>query len=101
MFFFKQKTAYGMRISDWSSDVCSSDLDEAGVEVQSSDVVQTPKARVALDEDAAAKLLKLIDTLEENDDVDAVHANFDIDAEVLERLQIGSAASRVRVCQYG
>src|SRR3546814_13244331 len=26
MFFFKQKTGYGMRISDWSSDVCSSDL---------------------------------------------------------------------------
>src|SRR3546814_6833112 len=31
-FFFKQKTAYEMRISDWSSDVCSSDLDEAGEE---------------------------------------------------------------------
>src|SRR3546814_995958 len=33
-FFFKQKTAYEMRISDWSSDVCSSDLsapDEAGL----------------------------------------------------------------------
>src|SRR3546814_4311836 len=29
LFFFKQKTAYEMRISDWSSDVCSSDL--AGV----------------------------------------------------------------------
>src|SRR3546814_13904386 len=28
-FFFKQKTAYEMRISDWSSDVCSSDLQEA------------------------------------------------------------------------
>src|SRR3546814_5363076 len=28
-FFFKQKTAYEMRISDWSSDVCSSDLFEA------------------------------------------------------------------------
>src|SRR3546814_8133393 len=28
-FFFKQKTAYEMRISDWSSDVCSSDLHEA------------------------------------------------------------------------
>src|SRR3546814_10352687 len=27
MFFFKQKTAYEMRISDWSSDVCSSDLE--------------------------------------------------------------------------
>src|SRR3546814_8084182 len=28
-FFFKQKTAYEMRISDWSSDVCSSDLTDA------------------------------------------------------------------------
>src|SRR3546814_3917439 len=30
-FFFKQKTAYEMRISDWSSDVCSSDLGRPGV----------------------------------------------------------------------
>src|SRR3546814_2414606 len=30
-FFFKQKTAYEMRISDWSSDVCSSDLNSHGV----------------------------------------------------------------------
>src|SRR3546814_1390874 len=29
-FFFKQKTAYELRISDWSSDVCSSDLRAAG-----------------------------------------------------------------------
>src|SRR3546814_4039313 len=29
-FFFKQKTAYEMRISDWSSDVCSSDLSQDG-----------------------------------------------------------------------
>src|SRR3546814_3452221 len=28
LFFFKQETAYEMRISDWSSDVCSSDLDD-------------------------------------------------------------------------
>src|SRR3546814_7800637 len=31
-FFFKQKTAYEMRISDWSSDVCSSDLDRRAEE---------------------------------------------------------------------
>src|SRR3546814_15985420 len=31
-FFFKQKTSYEMRISDWSSDVCSSDLLVAGVD---------------------------------------------------------------------
>src|SRR3546814_6371564 len=29
VFFFKQKTAYEMRISDWSSDVCSSDLEQS------------------------------------------------------------------------
>src|SRR3546814_1216302 len=34
-FFFKQKTAYEMRISDWSSDVCSSDLFAAGAIFQS------------------------------------------------------------------
>src|SRR3546814_4436428 len=32
-FFFKQKTAYEMRISDWSSDVCSSDLLGGGAQV--------------------------------------------------------------------
>src|SRR3546814_8218111 len=32
LFFFKQKTAYEMRISDWSSDVCSSDLATHGSE---------------------------------------------------------------------
>src|SRR3546814_9270024 len=31
-FFFKQKTAYEMRISDWSSDVCSSDLEATDIE---------------------------------------------------------------------
>src|SRR3546814_7954349 len=31
VFFFKQKTAYEMRISDWSSDVCSSDLGVAAI----------------------------------------------------------------------
>src|SRR3546814_6202046 len=35
-FFFKQKTAYEMRISDWSSDVCSSDLHELAESFRSS-----------------------------------------------------------------
>src|SRR3546814_10119248 len=34
-FFFKQKTAYEMRISDWSSDVCSSDLSNPKYEIRS------------------------------------------------------------------
>src|SRR3546814_11426372 len=43
-FFFKQKTAYEMRISDWSSDVCSSDLpDIAQVQVQNKVALATPR----------------------------------------------------------
>src|SRR3546814_2295636 len=38
--FFKQKTAYEMRISDWSSDVCSSDLVTAPDDVTDNDVFQ-------------------------------------------------------------
>src|SRR3546814_5097228 len=49
VFFFKQKTAYEMRISDWSSDVCSSDLDGT---VNGSDILidsNTSPAEVAMD----------------------------------------------------
>src|SRR3546814_6864200 len=44
-FFFKQKTAYEMRISDWSSDVCSSDLSiEQAIEIERDVVAQTRAA---------------------------------------------------------
>src|SRR3546814_9070069 len=50
VFFFKQKTAYEMRISDWSSDVCSSDLMTAEFYLQTVDVVfqrhALPKGRM-------------------------------------------------------
>src|SRR3546814_9205645 len=39
-FFFKQKTAYEMRISDWSSDVCSSDLQGVGGQEQQQDDIE-------------------------------------------------------------
>ena len=61
-------------------------LVEAGIEVDSAEVAQVPKTRVELDEDGATKVLRLVDALEELDDVDAVHANFDVDADVLERV---------------
>src|SRR3546814_3416110 len=38
VFFFKQKTAYEMRISDWSSDVCSSDLFKWGITISIADI---------------------------------------------------------------
>lgn len=61
-------------------------LSEAGVEIESADLVQRPKVRVPVDETDAGKLIKLIDALEESDDINAVHANFDVDASVLERI---------------
>ena len=61
-------------------------LDEAGVAVENAEVAQRPKTLVPLDEDGATKLMKLIDALEDQDDVDAVHANFDVPADVLERV---------------
>ena len=61
-------------------------LSQSGVEVESGDVAQRPKSRVPVGEADAGKLIKLIDALEESDDVNAVHANFDVDAEVLERI---------------
>jgi YebC/PmpR family DNA-binding regulatory protein len=61
-------------------------LAEAGVEVEEAQVAQRPKSLVPVDEAGAVKLIRLIEALEEQDDVDAVHANFDVDAEVLERV---------------
>jgi len=60
-------------------------LAESGVEIMSAELAWLPKVRVPVEEDEAAKLMRLIEALEDNDDVDAVHANFDIDADVLER----------------
>ena len=65
-------------------------LEAAEIEIQNAEVIQRPKVLVPVDEDTAAKLLRLIDNLEDSDDVDAVHANFDVDAEVLERLMAAS-----------
>jgi YebC/PmpR family DNA-binding regulatory protein len=61
-------------------------LAQAGVEIESADVAQRPKSRVLLEEADAARLLRLIDALEEYDDINAVHANFEVDADVLERI---------------
>jgi YebC/PmpR family DNA-binding regulatory protein len=61
-------------------------LEDAGVEVQSTEQSMVPKSVVELEADEARKLLRLMDTLDDHDDVDQVHANFDIKAEVLEEV---------------
>jgi len=61
-------------------------LEDAGVEIENAELAQLPKSRVPVEEDKAATLMRLIETLEENDDVNAVHANFDVSADVMERV---------------
>src|SRR3546814_6258373 len=85
-FFFKQKTAYEMRISDWSSDVCSSDLADAErlvleyIQRFVPTVGSAPLAGNTIGTDRAflARYMPLVD----------------------EHLQIGRASCRERVCQY-
>jgi YebC/PmpR family DNA-binding regulatory protein len=61
-------------------------LESAGVEIQSAELAMRPTTRIQVEEADVGKLMRLIDQLEEQDDVNAVHANFDVDADVLERV---------------
>jgi len=61
-------------------------LEDAGVEMESAEMAFRPSSLVPVDESQAGRLMGLIEKLEDNDDVSAVHANFDISADVLERV---------------
>jgi YebC/PmpR family DNA-binding regulatory protein len=60
-------------------------LEAAGVEVQSAELSMEPQSVVEVADDQAKALLRLMDALEDHDDVEAVHSNFDISADVLEQ----------------
>jgi YebC/PmpR family DNA-binding regulatory protein len=61
-------------------------LEAAGVEIESSELTMEPRSTVEVGEGDARPLMRLMEALDEQDDVDAVHANFDIPAEVLEQV---------------
>src|SRR3546814_9905897 len=94
LFFFKQKTAYEMRISDWSSDVCSSDLAwriAAGVvSIGSAPQAHRPAAATVVSSAASRRIGALLDEVPAHE-ADRVGL---LDAE------IGRASCRERVCQY-
>src|SRR3546814_8665617 len=90
-FFFKQKTAYEMRISDWSSDVCSSDLiTPEGWTKSLTAVVCTVRYEAIA---PVEKKRKFTNMLRRNDDMKIWLAPFD-------KGQIGRESCRDRVCQY-
>jgi YebC/PmpR family DNA-binding regulatory protein len=64
-------------------------LEAAGFTVESAELTMVPKTTVEVDEESTAKkVLRLIDQLEENDDVQDVYANFDIPERVLEAVAV-------------
>src|SRR3546814_6720960 len=85
-FFFKQKTAYEMRISDWSSDVCSSDLRVKLPFVQPAR--QTARLALGDAQPGAGKMLRK----RRNQMRQQIRPQ--------RRRQIGRASCRERVCQY-
>src|SRR3546814_10489388 len=90
-FFFKQKTAYEMRISDWSSDVCSSDL-QGGLGLPDREYYLSPQFQKQRDAYRAyiVRTLTLIG-----------NANPETAADTIMGFEkIGRASCRERVCQY-
>src|SRR3546814_8459573 len=87
LFFFKQKTAYEMRISDWSSDVCSSDL-----------------AALLADRDAGAgrrgEARRPHAAGPGADDEEIVVVPRHVRSAIPGPWEIGRASCRARVCQY-
>src|SRR3546814_2680898 len=82
-FFFKQKTAYEMRISDWSSDVCSSDLHR-----------EQPDLRLHIREGIPEEQALVLS----RGALDMLLGPLPIEGGDLE--EIGRASCRERVCQY-
>src|SRR3546814_2268393 len=98
-FFFKQKTAYEMRISDWSSDVCSSDLPRNEVWMTRLNVIgrwRRREWRRCGSVDLQHREKRFLRNLHGSH---LLHAPLPL-LLLLEELEIGRASCRERVCQY-
>ncbi len=67
-------------------DTVKQTLKKAGVAYTLAEVTKLPQSTVRLEGKAAEQMLNLVAALEDHDDVSAVHANFDIDDEVIDRM---------------
>ena len=61
-------------------------LEKAGARIENAEVTMHPRSTIPVGEDKAPGVLRLMEALEEDDDVQQVYANFDIPADVLERV---------------
>src|SRR3546814_1081945 len=103
LFFFKQKTAYEMRISDWSSDVCSSVLlrHYQFAARRAIGGEQQPTAQLLFHRMVAIAHGILCDLGDQGLGVTQQHAlQSRVAVELLLQHEIGRASCRERVCQY-
>ncbi|MCL2585743.1 MAG: YebC/PmpR family DNA-binding transcriptional regulator [Streptosporangiales bacterium] len=61
-------------------------LQDAGIDYESADAAMLPTMEIDLEEDAARKVLKLIDALEDSDDVQEVYANYNVSDDIMEKI---------------
>jgi transcriptional/translational regulatory protein YebC/TACO1 len=61
-------------------------LQEAGIDYESAETPFLPSVEVPLDEETAKKVFKLIDVLEESDEVQDVYANYQVSDDIMEKL---------------
>ncbi len=61
-------------------------LQDAGIDYESADIVFLPSSEIDLDEDQARKVLKMIDALEDSDDVQDVYANYNVSDDIMEKI---------------
>jgi YebC/PmpR family DNA-binding regulatory protein len=64
-------------------------LESSGVDITSAELAMEPSSEVTVGQGEAPALMRLIDALEDHDDVEAVHSNFDVPDEVLEQVAAG------------
>ena len=61
-------------------------IEDAGIEISLAEISRIPKNTVALDEKGASQVLRLIDLIEDQEDVQNVYANFDIPGDILDKV---------------
>ncbi|MFH1549542.1 MAG: YebC/PmpR family DNA-binding transcriptional regulator [Planctomycetota bacterium] len=77
---------YEITVSVGDFDGLKKAIKEKGITVETAEITYLPKTRVPIDEEAARKVLKFIDNLEDHDDIQNVYSNYDISDEIFARL---------------
>ena len=76
----------GRRLTLVRVEVLRTALQDAGIDYESAETSFLPSMQVEVDEDTARKVFRLIDALEDSDDVQTVYVNADVSDEILEAL---------------